>query len=55
MGYHMIERKPRLLLPPGIRIPEFVPKGLAIHNVLEYTNLATLLPRIYEEQKNNWS
>ena len=55
MGYQMIERKPRLMLPPGIRIPEFVPKGLAIHNAHEYTNLAALLPKIYEEQKDNWS
>lgn len=53
MGYHMIERQPRLLLPPGIRIPEFVPKGLAIHNAHEYTNLAALLPRIYAEQRQS--
>jgi hypothetical protein len=55
IGYHVIERQPRLLLPPGVRIPEFVPKGLAIHGVHEYTNLAALLPKIYEEQKNNWA
>jgi hypothetical protein len=51
MGYHMIERQPRLLLPPGIRIPDFVPHGLAVHNVHEYTNLAALLLRIYPEQR----
>jgi len=55
MGYHMIEQQPRLLLPPGIRIPEFIPKGLAIHSVREYTNLAVLLPKIFAEQQQNWA
>jgi len=39
------------LLPPGMRIPDFVPRGLAIHNVYEYANLASFLPQIYQEQK----
>jgi hypothetical protein len=51
MGYHMIDKKPKLLLPPGAAIPEEVPKGLAIHNVFEYSNLLAILPQIYEEQK----
>ena len=29
------------------------PKGLAIHNVREYTNLAALLPKIYAEQRQS--
>jgi len=51
MGYHMVDKKPKLLLPPGIKIPDIAPKSLATHNVLEYTNLASFLPEIYAEQK----
>ena len=51
MGYHMIDKKPKLMLPPGFAIPEEIPRGLARHNVFEYTNLRAILPKIYEEQK----
>jgi len=51
MGCHIIEKKPYHLLPAGVKIPEFVPHGLAVHNVYEYTNLASILPEIYQEQK----
>jgi len=54
LGYHMIKRKPRKLLPPFVRVPAAAAKGLAIHGVREYTNLAVLLPTIYEEQKQIW-
>ncbi|MCL6476901.1 MAG: hydrolase [Peptococcaceae bacterium] len=51
MGMHIIDKKPVKLLPDGFMIPEFVPRGLAVHNVWEYTNLASILPQLYEEQK----
>lgn len=51
MGYHIVNRIPYRLLPEGVRLPEFIPSGLAHHNVHEYTNLASFLPSIYEEQK----
>jgi hypothetical protein len=51
LGSHIIEKKPYHLLPVIARIPEFVPRGLAIHNVHEFTNLASFLPEIYAEQK----
>ncbi len=51
MGYHIVNKIPYLLLPKGVRLPEFVPAGLARHNVHEYTNLASFLPEIYQEQK----
>ncbi len=51
MGYHIVNKKPHLLLPAGVKIPDFVPAGLARHNVYEYANLASFLPQIYEEQK----
>lgn len=51
MGYHIIDKKPKLLLPPGFKVPEIAPFSLAMHNVLEYSNLRAILPKIYEEQK----
>jgi hypothetical protein len=51
MGYHILDKKPRLLLPPDVKIPEAIPRELGRHNVLEYSNLRSFLPQIYEEQK----
>lgn len=49
MGYHMIDKKPCKLLPDGIQIPVQAPMGLAFHNVEEYSNLAAILPDLYNE------
>lgn len=51
MGMKIIEKKPMHLLPDGVRLPPFIPKGLAFHNVYEFTNLALFLPTLYAEQK----
>ena len=51
MGYDIVNRKPKKKLPPFIKIPARIPRGLAIHCVYEYTNLASFLPQIYEEQR----
>jgi phloretin hydrolase len=51
MGYHIIDKKPKLLLPPGVKVPAFMPQGIAMHNIYEYTNLASFLPQIYIEQQ----
>ena len=50
MGKKMIDKKPVHCLPQQVRLPPFVPANLARHNVMEYANLARLLPRIYKEQ-----
>lgn len=51
IGYQMVGRKPKFLLPSHIKIPAFVPQGLVQHNIYEYTNLAAFLPQLYQEQK----
>lgn len=51
IGYHILDKKPHYCLPKIAKIPEIVAKGLAMHNVLEYSNLASFLPQIYEEQQ----
>ncbi|MCE0495192.1 DAPG hydrolase family protein [Vibrio salinus] len=49
IGYHFVDGKPKSILPPGQAIPEKVIKGLAQHNVCEFTRFKTFLPRIYKE------
>jgi hypothetical protein len=51
LGYHIIDKQPKLLLPPGVRVPEAVPFSLAYHNIHEYANLRAILPKLYEEQE----
>lgn len=39
-------------IPEGACVPAFVPMGLYAHNIKEFTNLAAILPALYEEQKD---
>lgn len=49
MGYSIVDGNPTCLMPPGITVPIEAAMGLAFHNVEEYSNLASLLPKVYEE------
>jgi len=50
MGYRFTEDgKPELCLPPGVQVPVGAVRGLARHNVKEFTRFSDFLPRIYEE------
>ena len=51
MGYTLVNGKPKCKLPPFVKAPANKLKKLAHHNVDEYTNLASFLPQLYEEQK----
>lgn len=48
MGYRWNKGIPMCVLPPHVKIPEFVPMGLAFHNVEEYSHLASILPDVYK-------
>lgn len=50
MGYRINKGKPMCVLPPGVKVPIEAPMGLAFHNVMEYSNLASFLPQIYAEE-----
>jgi len=50
LGYHILDKKPYYCFPKGVVIPAIAAKGLAIHNVLEYSNLRSFLPEIYREE-----
>jgi hypothetical protein len=49
LGYRLSGGKPELSLPPGIAVPPPAVRGLARHNVKEFTRFKTFLPRIYKE------
>jgi hypothetical protein len=50
MGYRINQGKGMCVLPPWVRLPIEAPMGLAYHNVMEYSNLASFLPQIYAEE-----
>ncbi len=41
-------------LPDGIVIPAQIPETIYRHNIKEYSNLATLLPLVYAEERDRW-
>ncbi len=51
MGWNVLNKKPVKLIPDVVRIPEIAIRGLATHNVHEFSNLASFLPQLYADQK----
>lgn len=49
LGYRMSGGRPELSLPPGVAVPEAAIRGLARHNVKEFTRFKSFLPRIHAE------
>ncbi len=54
MGYNIINGKAEYLMPGGVAFPKAPAEQLLGHNFQEFTNLAKILPSIYEEEKDNW-
>ena len=40
------------LVPDGAAVPEAAPRALYRHNIKEYSNLASILPSVYAEEKD---
>jgi hypothetical protein len=53
-GWQIIDGKPVKSIPDGVSVPAFAPKALLHHNVVEFTNLAAILPEVYAEEKDHW-
>ena len=53
IGFRMENGEIVKAIPDGVKIPEIVPKGLFAHNIKEFTNLAAILPEVYQSQKDN--
>lgn len=53
-GYTFIDKKPVIMTSAEHPVPEKAPAMLSRHCAEEFTNLSTLLPLIYAEEKDNW-
>ncbi len=49
IGYSAIDGKPVKTLPNGVKLPLAPVKALLTHNIKEFTHLAAILPKLYEE------
>lgn len=54
-GWQIIDKKAVKCIPDEIKIPSIGPVCLLNHNVKEFSNLARILPQIYQEEKDNWA
>ena len=54
IGYAYKNNKFIKLVMDGESIPEIVPRALFRHNIKEFANLASILPEVYAEEKDNW-
>ena len=54
IGYGWIDGQVVKLVPDGVSVPAEIPMGLFAHNLKEFSHLATILPQVYGEQKDNW-
>lgn len=52
IGYGIVGDKIMKILPEGMAVPEEVTKGLFAHNIKEFSNLAEILPKLYEENRS---
>lgn len=53
-GWQIIDGIAVKCIPDGFEIPKEGPVALLNHNVKEFSNLARILPSIYNEEKDNW-
>ncbi len=54
IGYGFKDGTVKRIMPEGVRCPDMMPAALFNHDSKEYTNLASILPSIYSEEKDNW-
>jgi len=54
-GWQIINGEPVKCIPDGVSIPSVGPISLLRHNVIEFTNLTSILPDVYAEEKDNWT
>ena len=53
-GWQIENGEPVKRIPDGVVIPSVAAVALLKHNVIEYTNLAAILPTLYAEEKDRW-
>ncbi len=53
-GWQIIDGKAVKCISDDVVIPAIAPISLLKHNVVEFTNLAAILPQVWAEEKDNW-
>lgn len=54
IGYGMVDGRVVCILPAEAAIPIEIPRALFGHNIKEFSNLASFLPQLYAEERENW-
>lgn len=54
IGFGLVDGRIVKTLPEGAKIPVELAKGLYHHSIEEFTNLASILPAVYKENKDNF-
>ena len=54
IGYGIVDEKFVRVIPENVKVPIEIPRKLFAHNIKEFTNLASILPEVYEENKDNF-
>ena len=54
MGWQMVAGRPVKMIPDGVSIPLEVVRATFDHNVREFNHLATILPKIYEDEHDRF-
>lgn len=54
IGYAEVDGKIIKALPEGVKVPIEVSRNLFAHNIKEFSNLASILPEVYAENKDNF-
>ena len=54
VGYSLVDEEIIFSLPSGAKVPVEVSRGLFAHNIKEFTNLASILPEVYADNKDNF-
>ena len=54
IGYSLVDGKIICTLPEGAKVPIEAARGLFAHNIKEFSNLASILPEVYAENKDNF-
>ena len=53
-GWQIVDGEPVKSIPDGVTVPSGPAICLLRHNVIEYANLAAILPQVYAEEKDRW-
>ncbi len=54
IGWEIVDGHAKKCIPDGLSIPREMPLNFLYHSIKELSNLARILPSLYEEEKDHW-